>query len=76
VPAPSDDEVEAVAVAIRLGDSEAQTGRFVGKGQFGQFSLAFSGAMGWFLGAAGCEVFPETNFGLLFHGQIRKGASG
>src|SRR5450755_4316950 len=34
------DEVVALAVAVRLGDAEAQAGGFVLEGQFGEFSAA------------------------------------
>ena len=57
---PTQDEVEAFAVSIRLGDSEAEAGCLAHEGQFGQFSQAFAGW--WFV------VFPGTKFGLLFHG--------
>jgi hypothetical protein len=52
---PVDDKVEAVAVTIRLGDSEAQTGCLVREGQFCKFSLAFaSGAAGSVVGRGSC----------------------
>ena len=44
---PAQDEVEAFAVSVGLGDSEAEACCLAHEGQFGQFSLAFaSGAAG------------------------------
>jgi len=74
---PAHDEVEAVAVSIRLGDSEAQTCSFAHERQFGQFSQAFAGgAMGWFVFAARYDDFPGANLTLLFHGANKERLSG
>jgi len=57
-PVPAYDEVEAVAVSRRLGDSEAQSDCLVHERQFGQFSQAFAGVgMGWFVDAANFLLF-------------------
>ena len=40
---PAQDEVEAFAVSVGLGDSEAEAGGLAHEGEFGQFSLAFAG---------------------------------
>src|ERR1700674_557322 len=56
---PAQDEVEAVAVSIRLGDSESQTCRLVHERQLGEFSQAFAGgAMGWLVVGARYDAFP------------------
>jgi hypothetical protein len=39
--AADEDEVETLAVAVGLGDSEAFAGGFVGEGEFGKFSATF-----------------------------------
>jgi hypothetical protein len=69
---PAQDEVEAFAVTVGLGDSEAEAGGLAHEGQFGQFSLAFAG------GAAGIAARSEADPGasLFFHGLIKKGVSG
>jgi len=38
--AADENEVETLAVAVGLGDSEAEAGGFVGEGKFGEFSAA------------------------------------
>ncbi len=69
---PAQDEVEALAVSVGLGDSEAHAGCLAHEGELGDFSLAFAG--GRFVVAARYSGFPGVKFGLLFHGRVRKGA--
>ena len=69
---PTDDEVEAVAVSIGLGDAEAQTCRLVRECHLGQLSLTFAGVDAAFV--VGNGGGPGT-FARLFHGRTKKASA-
>ncbi len=73
---PAQDEVEAFAVSVGLGDSEAEAGCLAHEGQFGEFSLAFAvTSAGWSAVAGRASANRERAWQCFFMGKSRKASA-
>src|SRR5579864_9513312 len=70
---PTQDEVKALAISVRLGDSEAQICGLARERQLSQFSQALAGvAVGWFVVAGRYGAYPGANLTFFCYGEHRE----